>query len=189
MIKIMTAAAIAGSLVFFSGCKNAGGDPKANLISFFDALGRKDLVTARKLATTESKSMIDMIEMGLKMAKDKNEMDKYDKSRMEFGDAKIVGDRATVPVKDKKSGEMTNFTLKRESGDWKVAFDKSTMMQMGMDKMKEKGVGGLDSLGKGFEELKKINIDSMKDAIEEGMKEGTKKMDSATNLLKELNKK
>ena len=49
---------------------------------------------------------------------------------------KIEGDKATVPVKDKKSGETTNYTLKKEGGSWKVAFDKATMTQMGSDKMK-----------------------------------------------------
>jgi uncharacterized protein YaaN involved in tellurite resistance len=55
---------------------------------------------------------------------------------MEFGETKIEGDKATVSVKDKKSGESTAYTLKKEGGDWKVAFDKATMTQMGTDKMK-----------------------------------------------------
>ena len=43
-------------------------------------------------------------------------------------------------MKEKKNGESMTINLKKESGAWKVAFDKSSMMQQGMDKMKEKGM-------------------------------------------------
>ena len=74
--------------------------------------------------------MIGMIEMGMNMAKGKEEMPKFDVNDMEFGEVKIDGDKATVPVKEKKSGESMNYTLKKESGKWKVAFDKSSMILM-----------------------------------------------------------
>ena len=82
---------------------------------------------------------------------------------MEFGDAKIEGDKATVPVKEKKSGETTNYTLKKEDGVWKVAFDKATMTKMGTDKIKEKGMdtnNGLDSASKMLQELNKMSDSS-----------------------------
>lgn len=170
----------------FKSCTNGlGSDPKAALLTFFEALGKKDMEKARKLATADSKSMIDMIETGMKMSKDPKEMnmDKFDKNKMEFGNAVIDGDKATVQVKEKGSGEMTNFTLKRESGAWKVAFDKSSMMQMGMDKMKEKNPGGIDSLTKKMNEIKNMNTDSLKDLMNNGMKS----LDSLKNLMKEKN--
>jgi hypothetical protein len=92
-----------------------------------------------------------MIQMGMSMAPKDQKDSTYDKDNLEYGDAKIEGDKATVPVKNKKSGETTNYTLKKEDGKWKVAFDKATMTQMGTDKMKEKGMdmndmsNGLDS--------------------------------------------
>lgn len=174
------AAAILSSVMLFTGCGGSGGDPKATLTAFFDAMGKKDIEAARKLATADSKSMIDMMEMGLKMAKDNKETDKFDKSRMEFGDAKIEGDKATVPVKDKTSGESTNFTLKKEDGQWKVAFDKSSIMQMATDKMSEKG--GMDSLTNALDELKNVNIDSVKDGINKGIEA----LDSAKQVLEKL---
>ncbi|MEO7961919.1 MAG: hypothetical protein ABIR19_10250, partial [Ginsengibacter sp.] len=67
----------------------------------------------------------------------------YANENVEYGDAKIDGDKAIVPVKDKKSGEMTEFTMKREDNDWKVAFDKSSLMEMAQKKMKEHGMGPL----------------------------------------------
>jgi hypothetical protein len=181
MKKLFLAVAIISSVIVFNGC-NSGGDPKAALTAFFEAMSKKDMEAARKLATADSKSMIDMMEMGMKMAKDNKEDDKFDKTRMEIGDAKIEGDKATVPVKDKKSGESTNFTLKKESGTWKVAFDKSSIMGMAADKMHEKG--GMDSLSKAMDELKNINLDSMK----EGINKGIEAMDSAKQILEKLKK-
>ena len=155
MKKILLAAVVFCTAAFLTGCNSTdSSNPKSVLISFFDALQKKDISAARKLATAESKSMLDMMEMGMKMGGDKKEDDgKYDKSKMEFGDAKIEGDKATVAVKEKTSGESTNFTLKKEGGGWKVAFDKSSMMNMGMDKMKEKGMD-MDSLNNGLDKMK-----------------------------------
>ena len=188
MKKLCMALAILTVSFMLKSCAGgSGGDPKSTLVAFFEALGKKDMEGARKLATADSKSMIDLIEMGMKMskdAKDSKEMDKFDKTKMEFGDAKIEGDKATIPVKEKSSGELTNFTLKKESGAWKVAFDKASMMQMGMDKMKEKDPGALDSLNSHLNEIKKLNVDSLKDLMNNGMKS----LDSLKDLMKEKNK-
>jgi hypothetical protein len=182
MKKIFMAVAILSASFIIKSCTNGpGGNPKATLVAFFEALGKKDIEGARKLATADSKSMIDMMEMGMKMSKDTKETDKFDKNKMEFGNATIDGDKATVPVKEKTSGEMTNFTLKKEGGAWKVAFDKASMMQMGMDKMKETNPGAMDSLSKQMDEIKNMNVDSMKDLMNNGMKS----LDSLKNLMKE----
>jgi hypothetical protein len=59
-----------------------------------------------------------------------------------------------------------NFTLKKEKGDWKVAFDKATMMGNAMEKMNEKGINVNDSLSKAMDELKDMNIDSLKEKMQ-----------------------
>ena len=119
------------------------GDPKTVLLAFFSALNKKDMIATRKLATSESRSMLEMIEMGIKMGGDKDTNGKFDISKMRFGNARIEGDKATIPVKDKRSGEITNFSLKKEGGGWKVAFDKSSMLNI--DPGKGKGMN-IDSL-------------------------------------------
>ncbi len=169
MKKIIFTALLFSSAWIMS-CGNAGGDPKTTLSNFFDALSKKDIATARKFATEESKSMLDMMEMGMNMDKSSKDNDKYDKSKMEFGDAKIDGDKATIAVKEKGSGETMNFTMKKEKGTWKVAFDKASMMNMGMEKMKEKGMNPVDSLNKAMDDIKNMNTDSLKAGMEEGMK-------------------
>ncbi len=161
------------------GCKNMGnGDPKVVLVSFFDALGKGDIAKAKTLATPESQMMLGFMEMGAAEAKKKGEMDKFNKDNMEIGEALIEGDKATVTTKEKKSGETLKFTLKKIDGNWKVAFDKSSLMTMGMDKAKEKGINITDSLNTGLDELNKINIDSLKNEM-------NKAMDTANKSLKE----
>lgn len=181
MKKLLMGAVVLSSVLMFS-CNSADkSDPKAVLISFFDALAKKDIAAARKLATAESKSMLDMMEMGMKMGENKENDGKYDKEKMEFGDAKIDGDKATVAVKEKTSGETTNFTLKKENGSWKVAFDKSSMMNMGMDKMKEKGMDADTTINSGLEKLKNMNVDSLGDKV----KESLEKLEEATKKLEQ----
>ena len=108
---------------------------------------------------------------------------------------KIEGDKATVAVKDKTSGESTNFILKKESGNWKVAFDKASLMQMGTDKMKEKGMNSndmIDSAQNGLEKLKEMNPDSLANKMKEGMdklKEIQEKNPEAMKQMQEAVKK
>ena len=178
MKKMFFTALLLSQAIFFSCNTGASGDPKAVLSQFFDALKKKDIIAAKKLATEDSKQLLDLMETGMKMDTDPKGDDKFDKTKMEFGETKIDGDKATVAVKETSSGETMHFSLKKEKGDWKVAFDKATMMGNAMEKMNEKGINPTDSINKAMEELKGLNMDSLKRAINEGMKEGMKAMDS-----------
>ena len=135
MKKMILSVAI--TLTMLSGCKNEAGDPKGVLTSFIDALGKGDIETAKKYATKESEVMLSMMEMAMTMAPDSSNDILFNKENMELSDATITGDKATVPVKDKTKGGTTVFTLKKEDGNWKVAFDKATLTQMGQEKMKD----------------------------------------------------
>lgn len=169
MKKIILSLMVCSTVLF--SCKSNSDDPKGVLKSFFEALSKSDIATARKFATDESKTMLDMMEMGMKMSKEaKKENDKFAIDGMEFGEAKIEGDKAVVAVKEKKSGESTNYTLKKEKGAWKVAFDKSTMMATGMEKMGENGENAADSISKGLDEIKNMDMDSLKGEVNEAMK-------------------
>jgi hypothetical protein len=166
MKKILFGAAVIAMAGLFS-CNGAGsGDPKSVLISFFEALGKKDIAAARKLATESSKQMLDLMEMGMKSNPDKNAKDdKFDKDKMEFGEPKIDGDKATIHVKEKGTQDGTDFNLKKEGGSWKVAFDKSMMtdkINEGMDKMKDSGA--MDSLNNELKNDTSLNrmMDSLK---------------------------
>lgn len=179
MKRIIIAITAILSIGMFS-CNNNAGDPQSVLSQFFDAMAKKDITAARKLCTAESKSMLDMMDMQMKLDSSNNEMSKYDKNQVEFGQPVIEGDKASITVKPKNEGESLKFYLKKENKEWKVAFDKNSMIEMGMEKVKEKGMNVTDSVGKAFDEMKDVNMDSLK----KGLKEGLKKLDSVKRLLK-----
>lgn len=163
------------------GCKSpSSGDPTKTLTAFFEAMEKKDIATARKLATADSKATLDLWEKNMNQPMADN--GKYDRARVEIGDAKIDGDNATVAVKEKSSGESVNFPLQKEGGDWKVSMSMSSLMKMGMEKMQEKGINLSDSLGSVMEKLKGINLDS----LQKEMKLEGKDIDSAFKMLEDL---
>ena len=112
--------------ITIAGCKT-GNEPKSILSKFVEAVGNKDFATAQKYATPESSSMLGLLEMGMRMAPDSTKGKNYDFKQLEYGDTKIEGDKATIAVKNKTSGETTNYTLKKIGTEWKVAFDKASM--------------------------------------------------------------
>lgn len=158
---------VTASLILIAGCHSGSGDPKTVLISFFDALTKKDIEAAKKLSTKSSEALMSMIQMGMQNVSDTADMSKFNKNDMEFGDAVISGDVATVPVKEKSSGETVDFTLKKEDGAWKVAFDKSTLMGMAQKKMKEHNFN-MDNMKIDSADMEKAGkmLDQMKDSVQ-----------------------
>lgn len=143
-------------LIILAGCKSGStGNPKEVLNNFFSALSKKDFDGAKKYATKDSDGMISMMQMGMEHMQGMNDShsDKMLEmiNNMKMGDAVISGDNATVTVTDKKSNESTDFLLKKENGDWKVAFDMSTLMEMANKKMKEHGSGNMDNPDSGVD--------------------------------------
>jgi hypothetical protein len=177
------------SIVLLSACKGVkdSNDPKVIVSEFMDALSKKDFTTARQLTTSESQTVINMMETAVKMGSTpESSFVKFDHSRVTLGEATISGETATVPLTENKSGETINYQLQKQNGAWKVAFDLPTLMNIFTDKMVEKGInpvnGALDSLSKGLDQMKSINIDS----LSRTMKGGRKALDSITNELKKL---
>ena len=150
------------SPVFYFSCKSGGGDPKVIVSQFFEALHKKDIPAARKLATADSKSMLDRMEASLKMKDVEEANAKFDPTLMQIGEPVIEGDKASVSIKKAGKEETMKFSLKKENGDWKIAFDEATLMSNAMEKMKESGINIADSIGKAMKELKNVNMDSLK---------------------------
>jgi hypothetical protein len=183
-------------VIILSGCSsnNNNSDPKTVLNHFFDALAKKDVTEAKKYVTKDSEGMMGMVEMGMKNIADSGgQMEMYKKENMMMGDPVINGERATIPVKDKRSGEETDFVLKKESGDWKVAFDKSTLMEMAQKKMKEHGLNGMNGMNMDSSRLDSVNMDSIQNKLNnltpEEKAEANKMIDSAQNILEKMQKK
>ena len=150
----------------------------------------KNIDEAKKYVTKDSEGMMGLVQMGMQnMGNKSNEMMNYEKENIELGTAAIDGDKATVPVKDKKSGETTDFTLKKESGVWKVAFDKSTLMEMAQKKMKEHGMGNMNNgMNDSLESINNRSMQSMDSVSHEDMKEAQKMLDSANKMLNDAKK-
>jgi hypothetical protein len=173
-------------LLMLTGCKTGTtGDPKEVLIKFFAALTSNNIEEAKKYVTRDSEGMMNMMQMGMQKMGDKSsQMAAYEKENIELGTPVIEGDKATVPVKDKKSGESIDFSLHSENGAWKVAFDFSTLMGIAQKKMKEHGMGNLaDSLGNSL----RMNGGgmSMDSATKADLEEAKKMMDSAGKMNKD----
>lgn len=160
------------------GCTETSSEPNKALSAFFDAMLKKDMEAVRKFTTEDSKEMINIMELGMKMTNSNADSSKYDLSKIEIGKAVIDGDKATISVKEKSSGEATNFILKKENNSWKVSLNIASMMEMGTNKMKETGISA-DSIKQMMEEFKQLNLDSLKDEIGKGYHE----LDSAKKDL------
>jgi hypothetical protein len=178
-------------VLILPGCQSntTTNDPKEVLDHFFEALVKKDVTEAKKYVTKDSEGMMGMVEMGMKNVGDSSPAMVYKKENMIMGDPVINGDRATIGVTDKKTKEKTDFVLKKENGDWKVAFDKSTLMEMAQKKMKEHGLNGMgmDSINLDSADLDSIQkqYNNMDSADKQKI---NKIMDSAENILEKMQK-
>ena len=182
---------VSAFVLILPGCQSnkTANDPKEVLDHFFEALAKKDVTEAKKYVTKDSEGMMGMVEMGMKNAGDSSNAMIYKKENILMGDPVINGDRATISVTDKLSKEKTDFVLKKENGDWKVAFDKSTLMEMAQKKMKEHGLGGMgmDSINLDSADLDSIQkqYNNMDSADKQKI---NKIMDSAENILEKMQK-
>ena len=184
-MKKVTSIFVFGMLLLVIGCKtnDKNTDPKLVLQNFMDALVKKDFEAARKLSTEKSKTMINMMERALQSGeKAERAFNKYDKSKMEFGTAKIDSMKAVVPVKDLVTGETLNYPLYKENGDWKVAFDLESLMSTITEPMKKSNStdpGG--SIKLPYKE-RNINVDSVTKEMHRGMHD----LDSVSKALEKM---
>ncbi|RXK86673.1 Rv0361 family membrane protein [Filimonas effusa] len=118
------------------GCKSNG--PENTIKKFFHALENKDFAEAKKYATKDSETLLNMLASfpqpadSAKAKKEKNE-------EINVANVKINGDNATAEVISKDKKAPVTISLKKEEGQWKVAFDKSSVMKMAMDAMPQNG--------------------------------------------------
>ena len=181
MKKIFTLLSLVMLSVLMPSCTGSAisGNPNDTLQTFFELLSKKDVEGAGKYATADSKSLLSLLATAFKLDSGAEKTKQFDKKNMELGKAVINGDLATVPVKDIASGESVDFTLKKEDGAWKVAFDMGTLMQIGMQKMKEKNPAHADSLLKGLAAMKNVNLDSLQNLL----KNNTQALDSIKKII------
>jgi hypothetical protein len=169
-------------MLMLGGCQSemSGDDPLSVLQHFFNAMAKKDITEARKYTTSDSKSLLDMMETISKFDSSSSiETSRYLNENIEFGKAKIVGKEAIVEVKSKTDGETMSFNLVQEDGEWKVAFDLNTILTIGMQKMKQNGLQNTNQLKDALNELNKVGVDSLKKGADAEMQ----KLDDALKSL------
>ena len=195
MKKVLFAVTAGCFMLVLAACGGGSGSPKGVAEDFFKAMQKQDFEQMEKLSTKESKSLIGMMKMGMSMSSiNKDSLEKEAaKGKIEAGEAKIEGDNATVPLTlsdGKGKSEKIDVRLKKEEGAWKVAFDKNSLMQMGSEKMKEKGASE-DEMKQAEDAMKMLDSDSLKglvDSASKAMKEGSKQLEEASKKLEEAGK-
>ncbi|MEO8116600.1 MAG: nuclear transport factor 2 family protein [Bacteroidota bacterium] len=113
--------------VTITSCTNS--DPGEVAQHFFQALYSKNFPEAKKYATVASGQMIDMIATFNKSAKDTSK----EAIKIVVDQVKINGNTATVRVTSTNNNNSVIASLLKENNDWKVAFDKNTIMHMGQE--------------------------------------------------------
>ncbi|MGG9971647.1 hypothetical protein ACQ33O_07615 [Ferruginibacter sp. SUN002] len=168
MKKFLFVCVVMSSGFWFTGCKN-NDDPKTVLIAFFNAVGNKDIETAKKLSTADTKKWLDKMAQIFELSKNSGveEPNSFDVNAFDFGDVKIGGDSAIVLTKEKKTGRINNLKLKKEGGEWKVAIDFAAMDE---EAINTESTRILDSLKVSPDNMKSLNIDSFIEAQKKGMK-------------------
>lgn len=143
-IALATALAIA---VTSLACGRFGSSPTATLKAFYEATQKKDPEGIKKtlskgtlemlegFAKAQNKTLDESLKSGL--ASDTNS-DKMPETRNE----KIDGDKATLEVKNEKTGQWESVPFVKEDGTWKIAFD-----QMFRDAFKNTGAANDNSSG------------------------------------------
>jgi hypothetical protein len=178
-MKTTIAALLLTGLLILNGCNSETQKPEIVVASFFDALSKQDFETAKEFATKKSESVLDMISIAANFQIEKMDSSMFDKSRLQFGSPKIEGDSAIVEVSIKNSTEFIPLKLKKEDGDWKVAFDAETLMKIGLDKIKTEGRKKGQQMDKELESIQNMPLDSLKDE----MKNSLQKLDSVQKTL------
>jgi hypothetical protein len=168
MIKILTNAFLASSLaVLLYACNSNVDDPRTVTKHFFEAFKEMNTDEAAKYATRSSKTILDLVKVGLSFKEGiadsvKAQLSKHD---FKYGEAVINGDDATVTVSvDGK--EKSKISLKKEDGLWKVAFDFNAITSYGFEKMEQHGSSPED-LEAAKNALKNAHLDSLSKVLNE----------------------
>jgi hypothetical protein len=117
MKKLFSLVIAAIVLVTVSSC-NKTATPKEVAEKFLNHIQKKEYADAKKLATTESASTIDMMQSFGSMGGEQKE------AKIEVKDEKIDGDKATV--KYMEDGAEKTLDLVKIDNEWKVEMKKET---------------------------------------------------------------
>ncbi len=141
-------------LCAFLGCNNITGSPKDSLSKFLTAMQKNDYVEAKKYATDESQSFLDMINK-----QGENSANVYSNKTFTVTNVDINGSEAKAQVMFSSSTPVY-FRLKNQHNEWKVNFNLSALMDMVKDIIKKEGNEVEKDVNEALDSIK-INMDSL----------------------------
>jgi limonene-1,2-epoxide hydrolase len=197
---------LAISVLLFA-CKSTTSTPKGTVTAFIETMKKGDIEGVKKLVTKSDLSMLNLIEGASKLfGNEKNAVEMMKKEFLEktknvsfsIKEEKIDGDKAEVNVEIKENDKTNtqNFKLLKEDGNWKLSLVSTGINMAGANpEMDFEDININDSIKKGMEQLKGINLDSlsgsMKEAIEkinvnkDKIEEAAKKIEEAAKKLEQ----
>lgn len=116
----------------FTACSGGGSaSPEEAAVNFLNALQNADFEKAKKYATDSSAELLDMAASMATLAE--GEIEDAEPKSFTIDEVAEDGDKAVVSYTVDGEGSQ-KLNLKKEGGNWKVAFDKESMMgDMDMD--------------------------------------------------------
>ncbi len=145
-------------LCIISACNVvSSASPKETLTKFLTAMEHGDFKEAKKYATSDSQSFLDMAAKSTNGA-----ADLYKDQDFNVTDkVNVNGDEATVEVKNNSAGQGAKFRLQKEGGAWKVEFNLSALLNMAKDALKDVGTDVQKEVNEAIDSIK-IDLDSSK---------------------------
>lgn len=144
-------------LCFVYSCntnKNDTDGPKKAMSKFLMAMENNNFEEAKKYATEDSQDFLEMIDKD-----DNNTGNAYKDKKFDITTVETHGDDANVGVRFKGNTAL-NFHLKKQQGQWKVAFNLNAMLDMVKDLMKKEGTDIEKDVKKALDSIT-INLDSI----------------------------
>lgn len=183
-IKIQTGFFMIALSLLVAACGGGGPTPSEVTKNFLTALQDLNFEEAKKYATAESASMLDMMAGFAEMGEGQEE--KPPQAPVKIVEEKIDGDNATVTYETKNDqGEMVQeqLSLVKVDGTWKVKFDKSSLGagEMGDMMDEEPSAEGEATEEPSAEEPSAVDstMQEMGEAAEQTIKEAGKAVDEA----------
>lgn len=188
MKKLLALVTITSTVLIVACSGGAVGDPKGVAKKFFEAMKQMNFEEAQKYATKDSENMFNLFKLGMNLNPNSDSLKgEFQNQKFEYGDAVINGDEATVTV-TMNDKETTDVKLKKEEGEWKVAFDKNTVFQQLMDKANEDPNISEQELQNAKDALESLTSDSLQNIMNktgDAMKEVGKALEEAGEKMKE----
>lgn len=110
-------------------CNSDKSKIKTVITSFFTALNHKDPQSAKLYATKESGDFLNLIHQQILQTNNSDTTQNMNEKIL-VTDIKVNGDIATASVRSESQKTPLTVTVKKENGEWKVAFDKSSIATM-----------------------------------------------------------